>query len=169
MRPTPSLIGVEPEIRQAITNLILNAADALYSSGGIAIRTFIDENEVVLDVEDTGIGMTEEVRRQCLEPFFSTKGEKGTGLGLAMVYGIMQRHEGTIDIKSKPGKGSTFSLRLPITSVPEEIHGAEEVERPIPPKHILAVDDQPQVLELVSEYLVGEGIRWRRPRTGVKG
>ncbi len=71
-------------------------------------------SSVILEVRDTGVGMTEEVRQRCLEPFFTTKGQHGTGLGLPMVYGIVQRHEGTIDIQSEVGKGTTFIIRFPL-------------------------------------------------------
>ena len=67
-----------------------------------------------LEVGDTGIGMDEQTRKRCLEPFFSTKGKRGTGLGLAMVYGIMERHEGRIEIESEPGKGTTMRLVFPV-------------------------------------------------------
>ena len=71
-------------------------------------------SDVVIEVTDTGVGMDEETRKRCLEPFFSTKGQRGTGLGLAMVYGVVQRHEGVIEIESVPGKGTTFRLVLPV-------------------------------------------------------
>src|ERR1700753_2189640 len=82
----------------------LRAARSVF---GVAPRS------VIVEVRDTGTGMTEEVRGRCLEPFFTTKGQHGTGLGLAMVLGIAQQHSGTIDVASKPGKGTTITLRLP--------------------------------------------------------
>jgi signal transduction histidine kinase len=72
--------------------------------------------------------MTEEVRKSCLEPFFTTKGERGTGMGLAMVYGIVQRHRGEIDIQSEPGKGTTFTLRLPVRVEQGAEKGPHEAE-----------------------------------------
>ena len=73
-------------------------------------------DEALLRVTDTGAGMTEAVRQRCLEPFFSTKGARGTGLGLSMVYGIIERHRGKLDIQSAPGQGTTFTIRLPLAA-----------------------------------------------------
>ncbi|HUA67461.1 MAG TPA: ATP-binding protein, partial [Candidatus Saccharimonadales bacterium] len=118
----PKLTGIESEIREALTNLVLNAVDAMPDGGQITLRTRFLHREkdgghpgqVVVEVSDTGIGMSEETRKRCLEPFFSTKGKRGTGLGLAMVYGVMERHEGSIEIQSEPGKGTTFCLIFPV-------------------------------------------------------
>src|SRR5581483_9305184 len=111
----PEVTGTESELREALTNIVLNAVDAMPGGGKLNIRTRLGEvaskgeprpTHVVLEVVDTGIGMDEETRRRCLEPFFSTKGKRGTGLGLAMVYGVMERHEGGIEVQSEPGKGT---------------------------------------------------------------
>jgi signal transduction histidine kinase len=112
----PVIPGDPARLRDAITNLVFNAVDAMPTGGTLTLRTRAEGNHVLLEVCDTGVGMTEEVRRTCFEPFFTTKGQKGTGLGLAMVHGIAQHHSGTIDIASKPGKGSTFTLRLPASA-----------------------------------------------------
>jgi signal transduction histidine kinase len=101
------------EIRAVVTNLIFNAVDALPQGGRITVRAYADGQNAVFEVQDAGIGMTEEVRARCLEPFTTTKGERGTGLGLAMVYGIVQRHHGTIEIESKLGEGTLVRVRLP--------------------------------------------------------
>ena len=77
------------------------------------VTTRAEDGAVLLEISDTGTGMNEEIRAHCLEPFFSTKGEKGTGLGLSMVFGIIKRHNGTLDIESAVGRGSTFRIRLP--------------------------------------------------------
>ena len=107
---------------------------------------------ISLELVDTGTGMTEEVRRRCLEPFFTTKGKQGTGLGLAMVYGIVQRHHGTIDLRSAPGQGTTFHFLFPIGRKPEPVQHVEAggYQRPL---RILAVDDQPVLCEILVEYL----------------
>ncbi len=113
LQEIPMIIGDAARLRDAITNLIFNAVDAMPKGGTITLRTRAEEKFVLVEVSDTGIGMPEEVRRSCFEPFFTTKGQHGTGLGLAMVYGIAQHHLGKIDIKSAPGQGTTFALRLP--------------------------------------------------------
>jgi signal transduction histidine kinase len=111
------ILGDAGRLRDAVTNLIFNAVDAMPEGGTLTVRTRPEGDFVLLEVSDTGTGMTEEVRRSCFEPFFTTKGQDGTGLGLAMVYGITQHHSGTIAIASKLGKGTTFTLRLPASPV----------------------------------------------------
>ncbi|MHB2016880.1 MAG: sensor histidine kinase [Candidatus Xenobia bacterium] len=113
--PLPSIGVHDGEMRQVLTNLLFNAVDAMPEGGTITIRTAVDTDCVMLEVSDTGIGMTEETRARCLEPFYTTKGSQGTGLGLAMVYGMVQRHHGLIELDSEWGRGTTIRLRLPLT------------------------------------------------------
>jgi two-component system cell cycle sensor histidine kinase/response regulator CckA len=101
------------DIREAATNLLFNAVDALPEGGRIIVRAYPEEQEAVLEIQDNGIGMTEDVRARCLEPSFTTKGRQAAGLGLAIVYGIVQRHYGNIQIESKVGEGSLIRVRLP--------------------------------------------------------
>src|SRR5437016_10366063 len=108
----PAIMGADNEIREAVTNLIFNAVDAMPNGGPLTVRTRVAQQQappadegavprsVRVEVIDSGIGMDEDTRRRCLEPFFSTKGERGTGLGLAMVYGAVQRHSADIEIES---------------------------------------------------------------------
>jgi signal transduction histidine kinase/ActR/RegA family two-component response regulator len=115
----PNIRGVDNEIRDALTNLVFNAVDALPRGGVIEVRTSVLNGDpaqarVRLEVTDSGIGMDEETRRRCLEPFFTTKGERGTGLGLAMVYGMAQRHAAALEIDSQPGSGTTMRILFPI-------------------------------------------------------
>ncbi|MBI2873167.1 MAG: PAS domain S-box protein [Chloroflexi bacterium] len=130
LEQVPRVEGNEGELRDALVNLIFNAVDALApphrgegpsKQGIIGLRTRDLGDHVIVEVTDTGVGMTEEVRRRCLEPFFTTKGQVGTGLGLAMVHGTVQRHNGSIDIASALGEGTTVSIRLPV-------HGAQKGE-----------------------------------------
>jgi signal transduction histidine kinase len=100
------------DLRQALTNLIFNALDAISGPGVVTLKTRAENGAAIIEVTDTGSGMSAEVRERCLEPFFTTKGDNGTGLGLAMVFGIIERHQGTLEIESKPGQGTTFRLRL---------------------------------------------------------
>ncbi len=149
----PSVAGHESELREVLTNLVFNAVDAMPKSGSITLRTRADDDHVCLEVSDTGTGMTEEVRQRCLEPFFSTKGEKGSGLGLAMVYGIIRRLRGTIDIASEPGVGTTFSIRLPIQSEQEADKAQEGNNLAGVQLRVLVVDDDPLVGRVTGEYL----------------
>ncbi|MCR4395590.1 MAG: cache domain-containing protein [Candidatus Saccharicenans sp.] len=105
------------EFRSVINNLAVNAADAMPDGGQLTITTRLDQvtNQVIIRVADTGVGISEENLKKIFEPFFTTKEKgKGTGLGLAMAYGVIKRHNGTIDVKSKLGEGTEFVIRLPV-------------------------------------------------------
>lgn len=154
---------MEGEIRDAVTNLVLNAVDAMPEGGTLTLRTgravLADGSVTVqLEVTDTGIGMDTETQRRCLEPFFTTKGQRGSGLGLAMVYGSMQRHGAEITIESAPGEGTTVRLSFPAHSelAPVEVAPIDPPTRPRALK-ILLVDDDPLLLRSLSETLAGEG------------
>jgi signal transduction histidine kinase len=144
--------GDPAELREVLTNLIFNAVDALPQGGTITLSTRSEGEGIALSVTDSGTGMSEEVRRRCLEPFFTTKGKHGTGLGLSMVYGIIHRHGGTIEIESEQGKGTTFTLRLPMTSAASEAAADPKTWATIPSR-VLVVDDQPILCQLVCEHL----------------
>ena len=160
----PEFAGVESELREALLNLLINAVDALPAGGAITVRTRTtgagaDSRRVVLEVSDTGVGMDDATRKRCLEPFFSTKGRRGTGLGLAMVYGIVERHRGAIEIESQPGKGTTMRLIFPVRAA--DLPAGTDPEKDIPPGpfRILCIDDEPTVRELMAEMLRHEGHR----------
>lgn len=157
LHEVPNIDGNEAELREALTNLIFNAVDALPEGGTITLRSRVDNESVVLEVADTGTGMTEETRQRCLEPFFSTKGERGTGLGLAMVHGIARRHEGTIDIRTQRGKGTTFILRFPVQRANGNGSHKPQDEAPVGPLRILMADDEPLILEIQAEYMKSDG------------
>ncbi|MEO6786154.1 MAG: response regulator [Chthoniobacteraceae bacterium] len=153
----PQVLASGPELRESLTNLIFNAVDAMPSGGTITVGTRSDGTNVCIDVTDTGTGMTEEEKSRCLEPFFSTKGENGTGLGLAVVYGIIQRHGGMIEITSEKGKGTTFSLMLPATDQVAGPTGGTEQPAANRTLNILVVDDQEIICELIAEHLSADG------------
>ncbi len=160
LQGVPPVAGNAQELREVLTNLIFNAVDAMPRGGTITIRTRRDDGHIVLEIADTGTGMTEEVRRRCLEPFFTTKGERGTGLGLSMVYGILQRHEGTIDIQTELGKGTTFIIRLPHHEPKPQAQQPDCKTQPGNPAlslHVLIVDDEAVVRKIVGEYLKIDG------------
>jgi CheY-like chemotaxis protein len=98
-----------------------------------------------------------ETRKRCLEPFFSTKGKHGTGLGLSMVYGVMQRHEGSIEIESEPGKGTTIRLIFPVRNLATVDAAAKAKGAMPPPLQILYIDDEPLLRELLKEMLERDG------------
>lgn len=153
----PAILGAESELREALINLIFNAVDAMPQGGPLTVRTKALAGRVQLEVIDAGSGMDEETRRKCLEPFFTTKGERGTGLGLAMVYGTMQRHRGDIEIDSVPGQGTMVRLSFAAwtTSPVAVVSVAPAIA--LPPLRILLVDDDPLVLQSLRDTLQAEG------------
>lgn len=158
----PMLPGSVGEIREALTNLVFNAVDAMPDGGTLSVRTSCtgaagEARQVRIEVGDTGVGMNENTRRRCLEPFFTTKGERGTGLGLAMVYGMMERHGASIDIVTAPGQGTAVRLDFPACAAGEgEL--APDAAHVVPPRlRILVVDDDPMVLKSLRDILEIDG------------
>jgi PAS domain S-box-containing protein len=178
----PPILGHAPEVREALTNLIFNAVDAMPQGGTLALRAkaiaecgmrnaeSLDrepglqsairnpQSAIVLEVADTGVGMSTDVQAKLFEPFFTTKGVKGTGLGLSVVYGIMERHGGTIAVASIPGQGTTFTLTFqrasetcPVAAPPAE--AASDV----PALRLLVVDDEPLVRQTLVTLLQAIG------------
>jgi CheY-like chemotaxis protein len=165
----PPFMGVESEIREALINLVFNAVDAMPSGGTLTMRTRVAQHpnglgqnrprSVIVEVADTGVGMDEETRRRCLEPFYTTKGERGTGLGLAMVYGVVQRHSADLEIESGiGGQGTTVQLSFAERSSVDV--SAEHPEFPagaLPRLRILIVDDDPLLIRALCETLESDG------------
>jgi signal transduction histidine kinase/DNA-binding response OmpR family regulator len=161
----PPIRGVAQDIRDAITNLIFNAVDAMPGGGQLRLRTLAREspnardstgNAVVLEVSDTGIGMDAATRSRCVEPFFTTKGERGTGLGLAMVFGMAHRHGADLEIESEVGRGTLVRLAFPQTTL---IPAAKSTSLTAPqaPLRILVVDDDPLLIRALEEALRADG------------
>lgn len=155
--PVPPVLGDPSELREALTNIIFNALDAMPEGGRIALGTRTEGDRVVCTISDTGVGMSEDVRQRIFDPFFTTKGERGTGLGLSVVYGIVARHKGEIDVESRLGHGSTFTIRLPVGTVPE----AEAAATPRPAARtsgrVLVVDDEQDVGQILAQMLARDG------------
>jgi PAS domain S-box-containing protein len=164
----PLFFGAENEIADAITNLIVNAVDAMPDGGELTVATrvirtgesctggMVEREAVCLEVSDTGVGMDEATRSRCLEPFFTTKGERGTGLGLAMVYGMSIRHDAQLDIDSVPGRGTT--MRLTFANLCRETLERTQTSLPaIRALHILVVEDDPVILQTVQRILQHDG------------
>ncbi len=149
-----AVAGELAPLREVLMSLVLNAIDAMPGGGKLTLRTWSDAKDVHCTVSDTGSGMTDEVRQRAFEPFFTTKGPKSTGLGLSVTYGIVQRHNGGIDIESELGRGTTVHITLP---------AALPTFRPPPPVpvaraetaalRVLVVDDEPEVRTAVADLL----------------
>ena len=166
---TPSVAGDAGEIREVLTNLIFNAVDAMPKGGTITIRARAEGEMVRLEVEDTGIGMPEDIRTRCTEPFFSTKGSHGSGLGLAMVAAIMDRHRGGWSIESEPDRGTRILLWLPqratrATGVAEALSNGRARRL-----RVLVVDDEVVVRKSISDVLAADGHTVDSASNGVEG
>jgi nitrogen-specific signal transduction histidine kinase/CheY-like chemotaxis protein len=155
----PFVLGIESEVREALTNLVFNAVDAMPSGGTLTLKTAVVGGGVHVEVGDTGVGMDEATRQRCLEPFFTTKGERGTGLGLAMVYGFVQRHGADIQIDSAPGHGTRIRIVFPVSGAVADSDAAAGTGAAAPPANlrILVIDDEPLVLDALKETLEAEG------------
>jgi signal transduction histidine kinase/CheY-like chemotaxis protein len=155
--PLPPVTGDPMELREALTNLVLNAFDAMPAGGRLTLTTAREGTRVRCTVADTGVGMAEEVRRRVFEPFFTTKGQKVSGLGLSVTYGVVVRHGGEIVCESRPGQGTTFTLRFPV--------GDHRQEPPVSPPAaeaprglaILVIDDEPEVRQVLVDLLTRRG------------
>ncbi len=148
----PMIAAAPAELREVLTNLIFNSVDAMPRGGTLSFRTYRDRSHVMVEVSDTGIGMTEDTRRRCLDPFYTTKGEGGSGLGLAVSYGIVRRHGGSIQVRSRLNHGTTFLLQFPVPNAPLELPPLKPLEI-VRPLHVLVVDDHAGIREIVSAYL----------------
>jgi signal transduction histidine kinase/CheY-like chemotaxis protein len=158
----PAIMGAEHEIRDALTNLIFNAVDAMPQGGTIVLRTRSDARgegtRVIVEVADSGVGMDEDTRRRCLEPFYTTKGERGTGLGLAMVYGMIQRHSAEIEIASRVGQGTTVRLLFGAdTSSMVKLDATRTVRTISRRLRVLLVDDDPLIIKSLQDTLQQDG------------
>ena len=156
----PGVAGDPAELREAMTNLILNAVDAMPGGGTLTLTTAVESGEVVVTVADSGVGIPEAIRGKIFDPFFTTKGPQGTGLGLSMTYGILSRHGARIRVESREGQGTLFRLTFP----PGEAH---DVEGPAPAEAVplgvslrcLVVDDEDQVGTVLGDILKTGGHR----------
>ena len=170
-KEVPPVLGHDSEFREVFTNLILNAIDAMPQGGTLRASCQLDGTRVVAEVSDSGVGMTDDIRRHLFDPFFSTKGTSGTGLGLSVVYGIVNRHHGTIDVETSPGRGTIFRVEFPAAfdaMLPEEdvMSEAHETTRT---GHILVIDDDPAIAELLEMTLQSVGHRVDVANSGAEG
>jgi len=155
--------GDPVELREVLVNMIYNAIDAMPSGGEIRLSAQEGRERVVVCIGDTGTGMTSDVKQRLFDPFFTTKGKAGTGMGLAVSFGIIRRHEGSIEVDSEPGRGTTFKISLPKVMPASTEAGGDSSETaataaPSDDKiRVLVVDDETHVREVLIEALEAEG------------
>ncbi len=149
----PLASGSASELREVITHMIFNAVEAMPEGGKIEIRTFKKRREIYIQISDTGVGIPEEAKKKIFEPFFTTRPFTNTGLGLSMSYGIVKRFGGEIEVESKVGQGTTFTITLPIGEEGKE----EEVDQQLIKKgrkaRILVIDDEELVRSVLCRTL----------------
>ena len=157
------VMGDESELREVLINMVFNAVDAMPEGGTITLSAREAGGQIEIAVSDTGEGMTDDVRPRVFDPFFTTKGKAGMGLGLAVSYGIIRRHEGSVSVHSEPGRGTSFRILLPPASARAESKPSGELPSislvPQQPgrTRILVVDDEERVRELMRDILESEG------------
>jgi PAS domain S-box-containing protein len=162
------IYGRSGSLREALTNLVLNAIDAMPHGGTVFLGARPEDGQVIVTVADSGTGMSAEVQARIFEPFFSTKGERGTGLGLAQVFGIVQHHKAQIGVESAPGRGTTFRLTfagaLPAARIAETpVSKLKTTSRRL---HILTVDDEPAMGNMIRRILRPDGHTVEHATTG---
>ena len=157
------IMGDESELREVLVNMVFNAVDAMPQGGTLTLSVYKKGQSVEVCVRDTGTGMSEEVRSRIFDPFFTTKGKTGMGLGLAVGYGIIRRHEGIVEVESEVGQGTAFRICLPVAKGAVKTRPSGELPHPVmPPSQsrptkILVVDDEEHIRELLRDILEKEG------------
>src|SRR2546425_2158326 len=142
-------------LREVLMNLLLNGIDAMPAGGRLILKTWMTGLDGHCAVSDTGAGMSERGRHRALDPFFTTKGPKSTGLGLSVTYGIVQRHNGKLEINSAPGRGTTVTITLPATGMTTPVPAVAVSPDLTEPSHLraLIVDDEPEVRSALADML----------------
>ena len=177
LRSSANVLGDGSELREVLVNMIFNAVDAMPRGGQLTLASEEEDGRVVLSVSDTGTGMTPEVSAKVFDPFFTTKGKAGMGLGLSVSYGIIRRHEGSVEVESEVGRGTTFRILLPTASAAcVGTAPACEAARPEEPARkggarpirILVAEDERDVRDLLCEILRAEGHEVHPAESGVE-
>src|SRR4029079_3226852 len=154
--------GDPVELREVLVNMVYNACDAMPSGGEVRVSVQETRDRAIVLISDTGTGMTADVRKRLFDPFFTTKGKAGTGMGLAVSFGIIRRHEGAIDVESEQGRGTTCKISLPKVE-PVTVHSNDGANVPVVEAHgedkvrVLVVDDEEHVRDVLIEALESEG------------
>ncbi len=159
LNTVPPIKGSGSELREVFVNLVLNAVQAMPRGGRLRLVCDHDtlRSEVYVGVQDSGTGMKPEVQARIFEPMFTTKGEQGTGMGLAVAYGIIQAHEGRIEVTSELGKGTIFQISFPLATTKEAERPTESVATTRSAARVLVVDDEPMVSNVLSKLLRRRG------------
>ena len=169
---TAPVVGISPDLREMLINLILNAVDAMPGGGRLYLTTRRRDDRVELLVKDTGTGMSEMVRRRLFDPFFTTRSPQRVGLGLSVVYGVVARHQGTIEVDSREGEGTSFKILFPLAQ------GATPAFAPTPaprgeaaqaPARVLVIEDEEHIREMLVELLVPAGYTVETAADGLEG
>jgi PAS domain S-box-containing protein len=165
----PRAMGSASELREVFVNLILNALDAMPQGGRLAISTKAGGRSIQVSFADNGVGMSRDVRERIFEPFFTTKSTAGMGLGLAVSYGIIERHGGKIEVRSEPGRGSTFTVVVPVAGSAERrvVRNGAAKSRSV--CTILVIDDDSRVGEALAGMLRSAGHRADWAASGREG
>ncbi|HET6344329.1 MAG TPA: ATP-binding protein, partial [Myxococcota bacterium] len=153
--PTPPIRGNRTELREVLLNLLRNAFDAVGPRGAVFVTCKEESGKALVEVRDTGHGMPDHVKQRIFQPFYSTKGDRGTGLGLSVSHWILRRHDAQIEVQSAPGQGTTFTLLF---------YPFQPAEGPTPNvgkkrMSILVVDDDTTVAEMMRDLLLEQGHR----------
>jgi CheY-like chemotaxis protein len=156
--PIPPVCGNASELRDVLVNLINNAVDALPMGGIIRVRTGVEEGNVVVTIEDTGVGMHKDIQNKIFDPFFTTKGVQAKGLGMSVSHGIIRRHRGTIAVESVENQGTTCCLKFPASAgTVKEDQKEVSLSQQTRKARILVVEDEDEVRELLKDILIDGG------------
>ena len=154
----PPTAGSASELREVFTNLINNALDAMPKGGNLTIKTTKENKHITVTIEDTGVGISENIRNKIFDPFFTTKGVQSTGLGMSISYGIINRHKGTISVESSVGKGTKFTINIPISKKTIKENGIlKQANKKHKKAKILVIEDEKDVAQLLYDILISEG------------
>ena len=169
----PPVNGISAELTEVMVNVLTNAIDAMPSGGTLSIKTALGQTgngkTVEIEVSDTGVGMSSEVKSRVFDPFFSTKGPKGTGLGMSVAYGIMARHQGSIRFETELGRGTTCFLSLPVAKQSEKIMRLRTPAMEKEKIKILVIDDEDVIRDFLAEMFVSAGYEADAAATGLEG
>jgi PAS domain S-box-containing protein len=170
-RPQEGVIALcdQSAMREVFVSIIINAIEAMPAGGRLTITTLLDGNQIHINFADTGLGMTGETQQRIFEPFYTTKGAKGQGMGLAVTFGIIERHGGDIQVTSEPGHGSTFTIKLNRAPDPQEASLYPEPDANARSSSVLVVDDEAPIRVLLSDILRARGHKVMVAEDGLAG